>query len=132
MDTLTLISPKQANENFKNGITQAKIMKKHNGGDCSESKLSSFTLAHSFAGVLYSTLILFKDYLRHLGMVAMAAVVAILACSLKGNRILILLHMQASSIANYQRSEFYHYTNLTFVCVCVCVCVRAERSPEAI
>lgn len=31
-----------------------------------------------------STLLLFKDYLQHLGMVALATIVAMLACTLKG------------------------------------------------
>ena len=46
----------------------------------------------NLSGALNGTLKLFRDYLRHLGMVAMAAVVAILACSLKG--IIIIIYRQ--------------------------------------
>ena len=48
------------------------------------SKQGSPMIEHNFGAALNGTLKLFRDYLRHLGMVTMAAVVAILACSLKG------------------------------------------------
>lgn len=48
------------------------------------SQQSSSVIDCDFGAILKVTLKLFRDYMRHLGMVSMAALVAVLACSLKG------------------------------------------------
>ena len=48
------------------------------------SQQSSSVIECNFSVVLKATIKLFRDYMRHLGMVTMAALVTVLACSLKG------------------------------------------------
>ena len=48
------------------------------------SQQSSSVIECNFSVVLKTTIKLFRDYMRHLGMVTMAALVTVLACSLKG------------------------------------------------
>ena len=66
------------------GLTNGVIMTlPAKSSNCSTEQNSS-VIECNFGAALKETLKLFQVYLRHLGMVAMAAIVAILACSLKG------------------------------------------------
>ena len=65
-----------------NGITMTLAANNSSGKDSGQS--GSPMIDRNFSAPLKWTLLLFRDYLRHLGMATMAAIVAILACSLKG------------------------------------------------
>ena len=88
MATLTSLSHQQATESVKVRVGNGNFVRHTNlkpdvDGKDSQQKSSS-TAPVDFVRVIQSILLLFKDYLRQLGMVTMAMVVAILACSLKG------------------------------------------------
>ena len=69
----------EADGGLVNGVAMTLPAK---SSDFSEQRSS--VIKCNFSDTLKRTLKLFRDYLRHLGMVTMAAVVATLACSLKG------------------------------------------------
>lgn len=62
------------------GLRNRKVV----AGSLAMSSTSSANGCTSGSSGLKLTLKLFQDYLRHLGMVTVAVVVALLACSLKG------------------------------------------------
>ena len=68
-----------ADDGFINGVAMTLPVR---SSDFSEHRSS--VIKCNFSAALKGTLKLFRDYLRHLGMVTTAAIVAILACSLKG------------------------------------------------
>ena len=84
MATLTSLSHQPTTEAIKVRVKKVKIEKDADSDGKSSRKFSSFVSSVHFVWMIQSTLVLVRDYLRHLGMVAMAVIVAILACSLKG------------------------------------------------
>lgn len=74
-----LEGPDACNGGMFNGVTMTLPAKSSNSPEQRSS-----VIEFDFINALKGTFKLFRDYLRHLGMVTMAAVVAILACSMKG------------------------------------------------
>ena len=74
-----------AKQNGSSGAHDGLRNRKMEAGSPATSSTSSTSGCTSGSAGLKWTLKLFQDYLRHLGMVTVVVVVALLACSLKGN-----------------------------------------------
>lgn len=79
--TIELAMAGQVNNNggLFNGVAMIVPSK---SGNISQQRSSM--IEYNFTIVLKATIKLFRDYMRHLGMVIIAALVTVLACSLKG------------------------------------------------